>query len=59
MFIAYVKDMKSWIFLFAALLAVTDVLIWMDKGLVMKLSSLIYLNLLLIAIFLLFLHMAL
>ncbi|MCM3744344.1 sensor histidine kinase [Sporosarcina luteola] len=55
MFIAYLKDMKSWILLFAGSIAVTDLMILIDKGLAMKLSSLIYLNLLLIAIFILFL----
>jgi len=55
MFIAYVKDMRSWILLFAASLVLTDALIWIDKGLAMKLSSLIYLNLLLISFFILFL----
>lgn len=55
MFIAYVKDMKSWILLFAASLVLTDILIWIDKGLAMRMSSLIYLNMLLIAIFILFL----
>lgn len=54
MFIAYVRDMKSWILLFVTSLAVTDGLIWIDKGLTMRLSSLIYLNLLLITIFILF-----
>ncbi|MGN7385769.1 sensor histidine kinase [Sporosarcina sp. SAFN-015] len=55
MFIQYVKDMKSWILLFAASLVLTDSLIWIDKGLAMRLSSLVYLNMLLIAIFMLFL----
>lgn len=55
MFIAYLKDMKSWILLFAASLAVTDGLIWMDKGLKMKWASILYLNILLIAIFIVFL----
>jgi OmpR family two-component system bacitracin resistance sensor histidine kinase BceS len=54
MFIAYVKDMRSWILLCAASLVLTDALIWIDKGLSMKLSSLIYLNLLLISFFILF-----
>ncbi|MCG7343623.1 sensor histidine kinase [Sporosarcina sp. ACRSL] len=54
MFIAYLKDMKSWILLFVASLAVADVLVWVDKGISMRVSSLIYLNLLLIAIFILF-----
>ncbi|MDN4606147.1 sensor histidine kinase [Sporosarcina highlanderae] len=55
MFTAYVKDMKSWILLFATSLVLTDILIWVDKGLAMRLSSLIYLNMLLIAIFISFL----
>ncbi|MGG0668843.1 sensor histidine kinase [Sporosarcina koreensis] len=55
MFIAYVKDMKSWILIFAVSLVLTDALIWIDKGLSMRLSSLLYLNMLLIAIFILFL----
>ncbi|WP_432363398.1 sensor histidine kinase [Sporosarcina sp. UB5] len=55
MFIAYLKDMRSWIFLFAASLAVTNLLILIDKGLAMKLSSVVYLNLLLTAIFITFL----
>lgn len=55
MFIAYLKDMKSWILLFAASLAVTDLLILIDKGLAMRLESVVYLNLLLIAIFISFL----
>lgn len=55
MFIAYLKDMKSWILLFATSLVVADVLIWIDKGLTMRMSSLLYLNLLLIAIFISFL----
>lgn len=54
MFIQYVKDMKSWLLLFAGSLVLTDVLIWIDKGLAMRMSSLIYLNMLLIAIFILF-----
>lgn len=54
MFIQYVKDMKSWLLLFAAAIVLTDVLIWIDKGLAMRVSSLIYLNMLLIAIFILF-----
>lgn len=54
MFIDYVKDTKSWILLFGVSLMLTDVLIWIDKGLAIRTSSLIYLNLLLVAIFILF-----
>src|SRR5690606_15546622 len=55
MFIQYVKDMKSWILIFAASPVLTDALIWIDNGLAMRLSSLVYLNMRLIAIFMLFL----
>lgn len=51
MFIQYVRDMKSWMLLFATVIICTDVLIWIDKGLSMELGSLIYLNMLLVAIF--------
>ncbi|GEN83116.1 sensor protein BceS [Sporosarcina luteola] len=51
MFIQYVKDMKSWMLLFATVLICTDVLIWIDKGISMELGSLMYLNTLLVAIF--------
>ncbi|MEZ7172729.1 sensor histidine kinase [Sporosarcina sp. OR05] len=54
-FLAYVGDMKSWILLFGGALIFTDVLIWMDKGLSMEMSSLIYLNGLLVMVFVIFL----
>lgn len=54
MFIAYIKDMKSWILLFVLSLSFTNVLIWIDKGLSIKISSLIYLDMLLIALFITF-----
>lgn len=55
MFMAYIKDVKSWIVFFASSLGFTDVLIWIDKGLNIKTSSLIYLNVLLCTAFILFL----
>lgn len=54
MFIAYVKDMKSWILLFVGSIVLTDLLILIDKGLAIRVSSLVYLNLLLVAIFISF-----
>ncbi|MBE1555232.1 sensor histidine kinase [Sporosarcina limicola] len=55
MFIRYLKDMKSWIFFFVFSLALTDLLIWLDKGIDVKASSTVYLNMLLLIVFITFL----
>lgn len=55
MFISYLKDMKGWISLCVLALGFTDVLVWMDKGISMRTSSLLYLNILLIIAFVIFL----
>lgn len=55
MFMSYLKDMKSWIVLFMIALVFTDMLVWMDRGLAMNISSLVYLNVLLITGFIVFL----
>ncbi|WP_063915659.1 sensor histidine kinase [Paenibacillus elgii] len=44
MFIRYVGSMKSWILLFMMLLGFTDLLIWLDKGIHIQISSIVYLN---------------
>lgn len=44
MFIRYVNSMKSWILLFLMLLAFTNLLILLDKGISIQISSLVYLN---------------
>ncbi|XOK59876.1 sensor histidine kinase [Paenibacillus elgii] len=44
MFIRYVGSMKSWILLFMMLLGFTDLLIWLDKGIHIQTSSIVYLN---------------
>lgn len=48
MFWAYVKDIKSWIFFFIAALWAADALLWLDAGLAVELSSLLYMNVLLL-----------
>ncbi|MGM0896529.1 MAG: sensor histidine kinase [Bacillota bacterium] len=48
MFWPYVNDMKSWIFFFTMALAAADVLLWLDAGLAVELSSLLYMNALLL-----------
>ncbi|MDR0268508.1 sensor histidine kinase [Paenibacillus sp.] len=55
MFIRYLIDMKSWILFLLASLGLTDLLIWIDKGVALRLQSLIYLNVLLVLGFILFL----
>lgn len=54
MFIRYINDMKSWIIFFVLTLGFTDLLIWLDKGMHMKFESLLYLNVLLLATFIVF-----
>lgn len=55
MFFRYLMDKKSWILFFLLSLGMTDILIWLDKGIAVQISSLIYLNTLLILSFFAFL----
>lgn len=48
MFISYVKDMKSWIIFYLLALGFADMLIWLDQGIEVKLSSVLYFNVLLL-----------
>ena len=48
MFWAYVNDMKSWILFFIVALAAADLLLWLDAGLAVEFSSLMYMNALLL-----------
>lgn len=48
MFWAYVNDMKSWIFFFLAALGAADLLLWLDAGIAVEFSSLLYMNALLL-----------
>lgn len=50
----YVKEQRSWIALGIGVLSVTDFVIWVDKGLQIRWTSLLYLNALLLLLFLLF-----
>ncbi|MHA6260438.1 sensor histidine kinase [Sporosarcina sp. CAU 1771] len=54
MFLNYLKDMKSWVLFFIVGLALADLLIWLDKGMDMKLTSVLYFNILLATLFVLF-----
>lgn len=47
MFLHYLNDMKSWILFFLMSLLSADLLLWLDPGFKVKMSSLLYLNLLL------------
>lgn len=48
MFWAYVNDMKSWILFFIVALTAADLLLWLDAGLAVEFSSLMYMNALLL-----------
>lgn len=51
MFIRYATDMKSWILFVLALLGLTDLLIFLDNGIAVRASSILYLNLLFLLAF--------
>lgn len=52
--LAYLRDMKSWIGFFVGIFLLINLLIWMDRGLSLEQSSLVYMNSLLIVLFVLF-----
>jgi two-component system, OmpR family, bacitracin resistance sensor histidine kinase BceS len=53
-FIRYAGSMKSWVFLFLILLGFTDLLIFLDKGISLRTSSLVYLNTMFLIMFTVF-----
>lgn len=54
MFFAYLKDKKSWLFFFLLSLLAADLLLLLDPGIVVKISSLVYLNVLILIAFSIF-----
>lgn len=54
MFLNYLLDMKSWIFFLVLSLLLADLLLWLDPGLDVRLSSLVYMNSLLLIVFTIF-----
>ncbi|WP_160033989.1 sensor histidine kinase [Paenibacillus sp. An7] len=54
MLIHYIGSRKSWILLFAGLLGLTDLLIFIEQGISVEFTSLLYLNALYIILFLVF-----
>lgn len=54
MFIRYLNEKKSWIFLFLLLLGLTDLLILLDQGIAVQDSSILYLNVLFLLVLVLF-----
>ncbi|HJF31391.1 MAG TPA: sensor histidine kinase [Sporosarcina psychrophila] len=54
MFKSYLLDMKSWIIFFIAALGFADMLIWLDGGIDVVFSSVLYFNVLLISMFFIF-----
>lgn len=55
MFFRYVYDVKSWFIFYVISLGFIDLLIWLDKGIAIKASSFLYLNLILLSLFIAFL----
>ena len=56
MFIRYIKDMSSWILFFLLALGFADLLIWLDQGIGTKMSSVLYINILLFIALILFIY---
>ncbi|WP_227521955.1 sensor histidine kinase [Bacillus solitudinis] len=54
MFFRYLNDMKSWIFFFLVSLTATDILLLMDPGIGVELSALVYVNVLVLIMFIAF-----
>lgn len=54
MFLRYLFDMKSWIFFFVLSLLLADLLLWLDPGINVQNSSLVYMNALLLLAFIMF-----
>ncbi|MFD1927420.1 sensor histidine kinase [Sporosarcina siberiensis] len=54
MFVSYIRDVKSWILFYIISLALANGVIWLDQGISVETSSILYFNLLLILIFMLF-----
>lgn len=55
MFIGYLKDMKSWILLFIGSLGFIDIILWIDQGIAMEITAVLYFNILLLISFIVFL----
>lgn len=56
MFFSYLNDMKSWIVFFFLSLFSADLLLWLDPGIGVRISSLIYVNTLLLIAFIVFIY---
>lgn len=54
MFFSYIKDMKSWIFFFLGMLGLADAILWLDQGIAVEFFAVLYVNVVLLAFFLLF-----
>ncbi len=55
MFISYLNEMKSWIIFFVLAIGFVDGLIWLDMGIGVEISALLYMNVLLLILFAVFL----
>lgn len=55
MFIGYMKDMKSWILFFLGTIGFIDLVLWLDQGIIVEVTSILYFNILLLLFFIVFL----
>ena len=56
MFISYLKDMKSWILFFICAAWIVDLLLWLDQGIDVEFTAVLYFNILLFYFLLLFIR---
>lgn len=54
MFIGYLKDMRSWILFILGMLGLIDTILWLDDGIIVEVSAVLYLNVLLLLFFTVF-----
>lgn len=55
MFFTYIKDQKSWLIFFFVSLALIDFILWIDEGISVEFNAILYFNILLGVLFLIFL----
>ncbi|QUW21012.1 sensor histidine kinase [Sporosarcina sp. Marseille-Q4063] len=54
MFIRYIKDMKSWILFFIGAIGFINLIIWLDQGIAVEITSALYFNMLILLSFIVF-----
>lgn len=54
MFSSYLNDRKSWLFFFLGILLLVDSILWLDQGIIVELMAVLYFNLLVLVLLVLF-----